>query len=1260
MASMDGQAQVEAYLAVAPEQTDLAAMQRAALEDVLRLTAGSAGPVLAWIEDQYRAQKEDLQDRLQMQVKGLEGQFLPARQRAQQVYQAKLEALKTDHDRRKAALDDRLRQGHAQLVQNADQRRSVIDQRHADRVMEADFLIEGALDKAKQSQRMVQQATQKVQQALDQIRAQAEGLVVNRGLEPPAWPAQGKVLQGARPAGQYHRYLAEAMDLLRQLKGPWYAKVLSGISPRAWQAQVLARYQAFQMAWLSAKEALEHRSRQALERLQSRYGRMIESAKAARRKADLVHQQAHAQIKKDLDAALAALQRHHQDALHALEAQYQQSSGQIQVRQEEELARLDQQYKQQLEQVQSEHARQLSQLEAQYSERLQAVRARWVSAASRVAAYERAVTALDARAIAPLVQVCGEQWRPASRMPSAVRLGTWALDKAAIAGPVLDYLKDRLPPCELAAILRVPGACSLLVEHDRDGRDQAIELLRAVMVRLFVAIPPGQVRLTLVDPIGLGQSFAGFMHASDYHQAVVGGRIWTEAMEIQRQLEEITDHMENVIQKYLRNEFETIEQYNLQAGQLAEPYRFLVIADFPAQINEESARRLSSIVHSGPRCGVHTLVAWDSRFQPPEVIDVKDLASAGLYLLYKDGRFACQDPVLRHFAIVPDKPPDEQILTRIMRTVGKASLDASRVEVPFDSIAPNQEQIWSLDSTEGLSVPIGRTGAASLQYLQLGKGLAQHMLIAGKTGSGKSTLLHVIITSLGLWYGPEQVELYLIDFKKGVEFKTYVTHRLPHAKAIAVESDREFGLSILQRLLAEMDRRGEVFRQKGVQDIAAYRTATGRPLPRVVLIVDEFQVFFAEDDKLAQDAALGLEQLVRQGRAFGIHVILGSQTLGGAFGLARSTMGQMAVRIALQCSEADSQLILDDENVAARRLSRPGEAIYNDSGGRVTGNSPFQVAWLPEEVRDRYLAQISKLAGSARRQMVVFEGNAPAAVADNNVLEAFLHQGPRSDPTEGIRLWLGSPVAIKEPTAAILRRQAGANLLIVGQREDLAVNLMVCGMIGASAQLATKDLTHIVLDGGSSGVGRSRPLRQVVEILGSQAKIVGFKQVPKAIADLARTCQERADSDRHQRGSILVWIYGLQRYSMLRKTEDAFGLVASEQDQDRPDVQFRQLLRTGPAVGIHLIVWADTLATVDRTIDRQTMREFDWRVLFQMGAADSSNLIDSPIANQLGLHRAILYSQEQGTIEKFRPYAIIDDDWLKKAAALLAGRAKKG
>src|SRR5207245_5701255 len=157
--------------------------------------------------------------------------------------------------------------------------------------------------------------------------------------------------------------------------------------------------------------------------------------------------------------------------------------------------------------------------------------------------------------------------------------------------------------------------------------------------------------------------------------------------------------------------------------------------------------------------------------------------------------------------------------------------------------------------------------------------------------------------------------------------------------------------------------------------------STGGPvMPRILLVVDEFQEFFVEDDKLSQEAALLLDRLVRQGRAFGLHVLLGSQTLGGAYSLARSTIDQMAVRIALQCSEADAQLILNKDNSAARLLSRPGEAIYNDANGAMEGNEVFQVVWLPEEERGQVLETVRQralrdLPDSAGRPPLVFEGN---------------------------------------------------------------------------------------------------------------------------------------------------------------------------------------------------------------------------------------------------------------------------------------------
>ncbi|HKD38119.1 MAG TPA: FtsK/SpoIIIE domain-containing protein, partial [Pirellulales bacterium] len=582
-----------------------------------------------------------------------------------------------------------------------------------------------------------------------------------------------------------------------------------------------------------------------------------------------------------------------------------------------------------------------------------------------------------------------KDWVPPKTPPPAIRFGDFTLLLDQVPGGLSS--DPRLPPLgptvfTLPALLPFPHNASLSIKAAGDGRLAAIHVLQAAMLRMIATIPPGKVRFTIIDPVGLGENFAGFMHLADFDDILVTNRIWTEPQQIEARLADLTEQMENVIQKYLRNDFATIAEYNEFAGEVAEAFRVLVVANFPVNFTEAAARRLVSIAASGARCGVYILLTTDTNQPLPMRFDHKDVDSYATNLAWDGKKFVWKDADFGKYPLAVDSPPPEERFTQIVQLVGENAKDSRRVEVPFEYIAPADDKWWAGSTAHGINVALGRAGATKLQHLRLGHGTSQHVLIAGKTGSGKSTLLHALITNLALTYSPAEIELYLIDFKKGVEFKTYSSHELPHARVIAIESEREFGLSVLQRLDAELKRRGDMFRSLGVQDLASFREAEPQTmLPRTLLIVDEFHELFVEDDKIAQETALLLDRLVRQGRAFGMHVLLGSQTLGGAYSLARSTIGQMAVRIALQCSENDAHLILSEENSAARLLTRPGEAIYNDANGMVIGNNPFQVVWLADERREVYLEGIAKMARQhdppfVPRQ-IVFEGNVPADVS---------------------------------------------------------------------------------------------------------------------------------------------------------------------------------------------------------------------------------------------------------------------------------------
>ena len=660
----------------------------------------------------------------------------------------------------------------------------------------------------------------------------------------------------------------------------------------------------------------------------------------------------------------------------------------------------------------------------------------------------------------------------------------------------------------LPALLPFPTQGSLLLRAgDNPGKAEATRLLQAMMLRYVTSVAPGKVRFTIIDPTGLGENFAAFMHLADYSELLVNSRIWTETPHIEQRLADLSAHMENVIQKYLRNEFNTIEEYNIFAGEVAEPFRVLVVANFPVNFSEAAARRLISIASSGARCGVYTLISVDLKQQLPSGCQLKDLEPYCLNLNWspKEGRFQWRDREFAQFPLTLDTPPDAETFTRVLHDYGQRARDAHRVEVPFDFIAPQPQDYWTQDSRGGVDVPLGRAGATKLQHLRLGKGTSQHVLIAGKTGSGKSTLLHALITNAALRYSPDELELYLIDFKKGVEFKVYAALELPHARVIAVESEREFGLSVLQRLDAELKFRGDLFRDLGVQDINGYRQLEGQPpLPRILFIVDEFQEFFVEDDRIAQDVSLLLDRLVRQGRAFGIHVHLGSQTLGGAFSLARSTLGQMAVRIALQCSESDAHLILSEDNGAARLLTRPGEAIYNDANGMVEGNNFFQVVWLTDARREDYLRAIHELALARNRppsEQIVFEGNLPAIPRKNHLLAALLQAAAWPEPPKADHAWLGEAIAIKDPTAAVFRPQSGSNLLIVGQYDEAALGIMAMALISLGAQHARPTprprlgVRFYLLDGSPVDSLNAGQLAKVADVLPHPVKDVAWREL---------------------------------------------------------------------------------------------------------------------------------------------------------------------
>jgi hypothetical protein len=883
-------------------------------------------------------------------------------------------------------------------------------------------------------------------------------------------------------------------------------------------------------------------------------------------------------------------------------------------------------------------------------------------------------------------------WAPASTPVFAARFGQLVAETADLRRhlPALDW-RFSMP-----ALVPFPEGRSFLLKAGGAEKEQAAHAVQSVLGRLLATIPPGKLRFTFIDPVALGNNVAAFMPLADHEESLITSRAWTEPQHIEQRLGDLTEHMETVIQKYLRTEFKTIHDYNEAAKEVAEPYRFLIVFDFPVNFSDTAARRLVSIARNGARCGVYAFIVCDTGKPLPYGFTIGELEQSATVISgrkrpnpgeparvstrlrededddeYEDededenedenenesryarprdaDGFRWADPDFFSWALQLDKP---------------APKEAMRVEVPYEKLLSLSElgpgTWWKATTSKSIRVPLGPTGARKLQFLTLGEGMGHHALIVGRPGSGKSNLMHVIITTLALAYSPDEMRVYLIDFKRGVEFKGYADHKLPHAEAIAVESEREFGLSVIERIDVELKKRGDLFRNAGAANITEYREKTGVQIARVLLLVDEFQEFFTQDDHVARQTTLILDRLVRQGRAFGLHIILGSQTLAGNYNLSRSTLDQMAVRIAMQCSEADSRLILSDDNPAARLLSRPGEAIYNAASGLVEGNNLFQVARFSDEDREERLKLVNQIARESGKPVpvpIVFEGNELAQVADCRKLQELL-AGDDWPAKKSVELWLGDPIAIRDPIAARLRRQSGSHLLILSRDEAEGVGMCVAAILSILAQQRPDLALVYVADFTLADSEWAERAEEIEKFFPHKPKVLSRQRdVAATLKDIADEVKRRLEVPPEE-ASIYFVLQGLQRIKLLRTEDESFTY---DDESATPSELFALILREGPEVGVHVIAWCDTYANAARVADRRTMTEFGLRAGGVMSADDSSHFFDDTAAARIDKpHRVIFFDEERpGQLDKFRPYSMPAREWVAETGRRLSERKSK-
>ncbi|GAA7201890.1 hypothetical protein ID0445_08400 [Helicobacter pylori] len=256
-----------------------------------------------------------------------------------------------------------------------------------------------------------------------------------------------------------------------------------------------------------------------------------------------------------------------------------------------------------------------------------------------------------------------------------------------------------------------------------------------------------------------------------------------------------------------------------------------------------------------------------------------------------------------------------------------------------------EQEFWTKSSQFRVSVPVGWDINHKEVCFEIGEA-QNHTLICGRSGSGKSNFLHVLIQNLAFYYAPNEVQLFLLDYKEGVEFNAYAKDAiLEHARLVSVASLVSFGVSFLSWLDKETKKRGELFKQFNVKDLSDYRKHG--EMPRLIVVIDEFQVLFSDSATREKDRVEAyLTTILKKGRSYGVHLILATQTMRGTE-INKSLMAQIANRIALPMDAEDSNSILNNDD-AACELVRP-EGIFNNNGGHQKYHTKMSIPKAPND-----------------------------------------------------------------------------------------------------------------------------------------------------------------------------------------------------------------------------------------------------------------------------------------------------------------------
>lgn len=912
--------------------------------------------------------------------------------------------------------------------------------------------------------------------------------------------------------------------------------------------------------------------------------------------------------------------------------------------------------------------------------------------------YSEKMSEKDAKALISVIQACAEQKYDLSTIPC------------------LEYFVDTIQNNKIVT----PSYISSLSGYDAipvGGASNVKQDVNQFLLTLLLMLPIKKVKFTFVD---FGGSFLADFFLKEINPTIYNTKPITDTYAFKEYLKNMKDKVIKNVQQY-----GDVCKYNAKNKTIVEPYEVIVlldnadkgsskylhdyetelealkrncaaggvfIIDFLKIGNEKEIGDVDVLLKSSSK--KLELVKYIKSHWGLSLIESKDIVDSLPYLIvenipYKDAlKYKDElEKIGTEVSLQINGKEVKLMSTQKIKGLSNALISPSFIEeIPafkkacidyINSEAAKEEetqivsmQVDKLEEVDfepindTLLIPVGKKGFDDVSF-RMDIVSHVHAFILGQSGSGKSVFLHDVISGAMLKYSPEDLELYLLDFKLGgVEFNRYRGEKHVHAMLVD-NSDPQITLEILRELRDRMAERGKTLRQAGLTNIKEYNEQhPENKMKHILFIADECHEMFRVDDNnraISNEISDVIVKIAKEGRNQGVHLLLATQTLANT-DISNEILNNISDHYLLKCAIADSEKMVSKSSDITSKLTT-GKVYYH----HVDDNYVFQAFYADKKQAADIIQAVNKKTKSlASNETFYFSGASVFHFEPSTAIQEHTRKC-RKMPVA----FAGKSIDLKQVDMAIpLNEDFSENILLLGLNDEcqstrVSMNLLVSLL--ATNKSREADVEFKVIDCLSDNDKYVEVLDELenaglVDVIPAKKRAPQFKQLAEEV--LAGKAKE-----------TILFILGQDRFRELKldlefeeesSANDDSELTSiisfgSESSSKKTVKSFSEamnvILDKGPEVGVHTIIQLEKTANylfTDYISHKELFQKFKHLILLK---SDENAATQLHLRNDIRLEnlskeeerlRAYYYAEESDTYTLFTPYMPLEGKDLKE------------